>query len=364
MAKIEDKGGTLEQTANQTPASTLEIKKDTTELSSGNQAKSTPKKDAVDELGVPIALKEVMAKKRKADKEMRETEKKERAKKTVKDTEDIAVEEPEKTEVAVPAGDTAKERFEEVLIDPRLVAAGRAKNWSDEKIIKQAEEDESVLVDLADALDILNARRKEPEQQPEKKESKPALSKVELDKEAVKTLSDNYGEDVVSKIISPLADRLNEAIDTINALRGGVDKFSEGQKKEANARRMRTADEIFDKVANTYPVLGKTTDIPTLEDGSYSQRSPIYQERNKIFKIADMFHNSNGGSFEDAMKDAMRWYGGGNVDALKRKVIADINEQAKGHLPRPTAKKVEPSYETREEEGVAIVRAAKERAVK
>jgi len=246
-------------------------------------------------------------------------------------------------------------------IDPRLVAAGRARGWSDEKIIKVAEEDESILETLAEAMDVVKKAggvvtsevKPAPKTEDEKK-SEDSLKKVVLDDEALSDLREQFGDKAVDAAILPLTEKLNSAIDAVNALRGDV----AGQKKVSAQvsfnRKIASANRVFDEASETFPTLGKTKDLPKSADGKIDATSAAFVERSKIFDIASGFE-SLGMPFDVAMKNAMQWYAGGDNKSLQRKIVKDLNERKKKFSPRPLSKKTQKTYKSREAEGVALI---------
>ena len=178
-----------------------EIKKDEEVKSE----ESTSDEDTKDEFGVPASVHKVLEEMKSEVKEEPEEETKEESVETDEDTEESVEseteEEPEEGEEK-PEGPPSED-YEE--IDPRLVAAARARGWSDEKIVSVAEEDESILEALVDTMETVRRERPVSRKAPVAK-TKEAIEKVKLDAEALKDWKEHYGDDVVDKVISPLAE--------------------------------------------------------------------------------------------------------------------------------------------------------------
>ena len=81
----------------------------------------------------------------------------------------------------------------------------------------------------------------------------------------------------------------------------------------------------------------------------------MVQERQKVWGIAQQFY-ANGGTFEGAMKEAMRWYHGSNANKdVKHKVIKELKEQEARIMPKRQEAIVEKEYASDEERKAAVI---------
>jgi len=253
----------------------------------------------------------------------------------------------------------ADDEYEE--IDLRLITAGRRRGWSDEKIIKIAETDESILSDLADSYDDQRRKPAEPvKAEPVKVEAKQKeeFSVVAFDKEKLKLFSDEYGSEVVSDVIEPLADKLNVAIATINRINANMDGFNEEKKVDILNKNIQTANEVFDSEVENFPVFGKTVDL------SNDINHPAFKVRSEIYDTAEMFQQKQGGSFKRAMQQAMFWYLGQNSEGIaEKKIVKQLNARKTKFSPRPTNKAGKKRvFKTENERKIAEISEAKRKA--
>jgi len=284
---------------------------------------------------------------------------------TTDDGSDADAEVSDKEEAVIPekTSSEAEADEEQEQIDPRLVAAARRRGWSDEKIVRIAETDETILEDMANLMDDLTGRET-PAEPTEKAEKEPEkISKVNIDDELEK-LSEEYGDDVVTKVIRPLTEKLNANTDVLNEMKGVIDELSQGRKVETDAENVRIANKIFDEEAETYPAFGQTKDLPRTANGQYDTRSSAYKEREAVFDTAVMFMAAKGMSFNSAMREALTWYAGKSKSAnVESSLIKKLNARKKKFSPRPTRRKGEHKvYASKDEEKRAVIAEAKKKA--
>ncbi len=238
----------------------------------------------------------------------------------------------------------AEKAEESEEIDPRLVSAARRRGWSDEKIISMAETNPDVLQDLASLMEE-KISRKEVEVQVEEK-AEGAVPKVELGEDALKEMSDTYGEEVVRKVIQPLAESLNTTIEALNDVRDNVSGIQQKSNVQTEVANIHIADELFDAVDSK--VLGKTKDLPIGSDGLYDSRNREFQARAEVYKTARMFQQT-GMPFKEAVQEALHHFKGKQGDdTLRAKIVEDINVRKTKFTARPTRKHTQKTYATKE----------------
>jgi len=243
-------------------------------------------------------------------------------------------------------------------IPQEQVNIARRRGWSDEMIVEIAEKHPEILEDmvaLAGQQTIQPQVETKVETAPKEKREVQGVDKVELDAEALKKMKESYGDEVVDSVILPLVGGLNTTIDQLEALRGQVNGVEQTNQANQAKRNFDEANAVFDGLAETFKVFGKTDELPRLADGTYNVNSPAIQAREEVFKVATAFQAS-GMSWTDSLKQAVQWYKGGHVEkSLERKIVKDLNSRKKKFSPRPTSKKTKQAFKSREDEGVHIV---------
>jgi hypothetical protein len=231
-------------------------------------------------------------------------------------------------------------------IDPRLVAAGRAMNWTDERIQTIAETDESILADLANRLDKADGHRTDKEEEAPVKDDETV---AELSDEAIKKLREKHGDEVVDTFILPALKNKAELASIKKSL-SKVDDFEAGQKADAAARTqkhiVKVANEAFDHYSKQFKELGLTKDMKCYPNKRPVPGQPMVEVREKIFEVAHMFHEQ-GHDIHTAMDEAMTWYAGTQKDErLKRQLVKDVKGQKKRFTVKPNQRKVKRVYKT------------------
>jgi len=241
-------------------------------------------------------------------------------------------------------------------VDPKLIAAGRELGWSDDKILAIVETDESVLTDLAD----LQASRKKDESDG-KDEQEGAESAVLTDEQKV-SLREKMGDEVADILI-----KQQEDLRSVSEELADVRKFRASSEEDAaravSMRKLETANEIFDRAFDTFPEIGKTDELPRTPDGSIRTMSNECKVRSEIYSVAEMFFQTNGGSFESAMDEALSWYGGRDgKKSVVRTVVKDLNRRKRKFSPKPTKKKTKLVFKDANQKAGYIVKQAKRKA--
>ena len=328
-----------------------------------------------DENGVPSALTRILDKIRGKKETPEDTEENQDTKSEDLDKKESS-DDSKGTEVSEEKekGETSKSEDEKEEIDSRLVAAGRRRGWSDEKIVSLAESTPGVLEDLADLMDALdksNAPKsdfeKNQNKEVEKEKPEPQVSKIdkfELNEKAIGELKEKYGneavEGMIDNLLRPLTGRLNDTVEQLNSLRGTLQEKEEAQTQDEQISVFENVNEVFDKKSEDFPELGKYSDMSVR--GELDKNSKAYQTRSQLYDVTMMFYN-NGHSLSDSIDSAFRWYKGeGAEKVMQKKVVKDLKDRTKKFSPKPSHKKVQKTYKTPEDEGVSIVDEAKKKA--
>lgn len=233
---------------------------------------------------------------------------------------------------------------EYVEIDPRFSVAAKAYGWSNDRIIQYANEHEDIdIITLAGRMEELTVTT------PAKKEE------TLIDEAALDTLAeaDPNMAQMLRGIVEPMAKRFKENTSELETLRGQLGTHEQDRVNKEEVRNQATADELFD--ASEITALGKTSDIPKYPDGTYVVENSLVAEREKIWKVAQQFY-AGGGSFREAVTNAMQWYSGGSAKKdAKRNVIKELKDQEKRVMPKRQETKVEKTYANEEERKAAII---------
>jgi len=282
------------------------------------------------------------------DKTEKEEEKKTEEK--ADDTEQAETEEAG-SEESEPEGDEDEED-----IDQRLVNAGRRRGYSDEKIIKLAEENPGVLEDIADLYDNIDntsgSRRTEVStSEPPPKKVVDELKKLELkslDEEALAKLSSEFGADVVEKVIRPLSDNVKTVSDALDKIQGSMAEQTTAQQEDVLGRKSMLVNQICDDASETFKVFGTFSKLPKDADGNIDVTSQPFRARMELFETALAFE-STGIRFETALEEAFNWFKGKYGEAeTARKLVHKLNKNRKRMSPRPTKKHTVKKYDSKE----------------
>ncbi|KKN19303.1 hypothetical protein LCGC14_0947020 [marine sediment metagenome] len=250
--------------------------------------------------------------------------------------------------------------YEHIELDPRLEAAGKKLGWSEDKIIKVAETDISILEDLANQFEQDETHR----QDTEVDEEKGAKDKADLvDEEALAKFKKEHG-DAANDIVDVITRRVEAKFaDQFKK----VDDFELTSKEkalqEASMQRGAIANDVFDRHVKTFKEFGLTKDLPKSQSGEIFTNSPAMTVRAKVYKVADMFHQTNGGSFESAMNEALTWYAGTQgVTNATRQVVKDLKDNQKRFSPKPTRRRMVKVFKNTDAKAANIVQQARKKA--
>ena len=246
----------------------------------------------------------------------------------------------------------------DVVLDPRLEAAGAKQGWSKDKMILIAKTDISILEDLADHFEANDTHR----QDVVKKDGEDTpVGDSELTEEAITQLKEKLGDVAANIIISMKKE--NQALSTkLKSVDDFTAKTKADAENQADARRYEVASELFDNNEATFPEFGKTTDLP-LKDGKLDLNSEQMKSRNKVYAVAEMFLKQNGGTFSSAMNDALIWYHGkSGSNTAYRQVVKDLNDNKKRFSPKPSRRKMIRVFKNKQAKGADIVKQAKKAA--
>ena len=238
-----------------------------------------------------------------------------------------------------PAGEESNDGTpaEEVLeVEPELYDAAKEHGWDDERIAKYYKEDKAVLEALA--------KNHKPAAAPivkEEEKSKPALEPVALDAKALNDMKEQYGDDVVNNVISPLLTKLNQTIETVNRQEENHKKSAADASRQESTQRYQTFQNEMDRLGSQYEIFGTWEKVPQTKEGQIDTNSPMFKSRDEVWRTAQLL-NRTGSDWKTAVEDSVAMYKGRNLENLvQANLIKKLNAQKLKFTPRPTAKKVE-----------------------
>lgn len=240
-------------------------------------------------------------------------------------------------------------------IDSRLIAAARRFGWSDEKIVRVAEDDETILQDLANLVDTVVSQQgltktpvKLTREAEDISDDDSGLKGFELNSEELKRLEDEHGKDVTN-LIGFLSTKLNDTINELNTMKSNVDGVRQTDVDRETKNKLDLANTAFDSAAEVFPILGETNKLNMLSDGSYDREHPSFKARDELFTVAQSFEQM-GLPFDKAIGEALNWYAGkSGVKRVEDKMVKELNLRKKKFTNRPSRKKTEQTFASEDE---------------
>ncbi len=234
----------------------------------------------------------------------------------------------------------------EVTISEEVKRAATAAGWSEEKIAKYAKDDPEVLETLAklydDTVSVDDVPTPPVSIKKEKEEKKNVLDKSAIAEEDLRAIRDQYGDEVVDKVVTPLVDKLNSVIDIVNAQSEQGQAVQKVVDNVTLQHREREFHSQLDQLSEAFPVFGKWENVPRNKKGEVDLASPAFKARAEVWIAADGMQKM-GMDWGRALSNAVALYKGRHLeDQIRSQVIAKLNKQKKQFSPRPTSKKTTP----------------------
>lgn len=223
---------------------------------------------------------------------------------------------------------------EKDLIPQEQVDIARKLGWSDERIIKTAEDTPEELKKMVELLSKPDPTQRElPKVEVPKEEKKvtPKLDHIKLDDlgelepESAKAVS------VILKAHNSLIDRTNKQTEQLESLGEQTSTIEKRSQDEA----MGKIDSFFDTASEHLPELGKVGSLTPDQS----------KARTEVYGIATIFQRTRGVSERQALEDATYLFGLGKIDLdtieqeAENRVKEKLNKQKKKMSPRPGGKK-------------------------
>jgi len=232
-------------------------------------------------------------------------------------------------------------------ISPNFIAAAEKAKWSAEQIVEYASDKTNA--DLDSSIDILFKVE-------EKKEVK----------EEVKAEVEPEKKEAEVETIETLSETLKKTREELDNLKKGLGTVQEKTSQEEQIRQVNMANGMFDRFAESFPVFGKTEDLPRVPDGSgrLVPTDPAFKAREEVWNRAVRLSKADEKlSFKDALTESLEIYEGKNYKSrVKDDVIKAIKNKSEQVTPRKSRKNVVKTYESEDDRKRAVVDAAAEKA--
>jgi hypothetical protein len=250
------------------------------------------------------------------------------------DTEDSDSEEEEDGEEKAEADDSHEEKVETEPIPQNQVDIARKLGYSDEEIIKTAEDHPERLenmVRLYSEPSLIQRELPQVEVQKEEKKEVPKLDQIKLD-----DLGDLDPDS--AKVVTTLLKAHNDLIAHTNKQSEELQRLGEqsaGIEKKEQQKVNNKIDLYFDGASDDLPELGKTATLTPAQA----------KVRTEVYGISKILQNTRGMSDAKALEEATLLFGLSKVDLetiekeAEEKVKEKLNKQKKKMSPRPGGKK-------------------------
>ncbi len=256
--------------------------------------------------------------------------------------------------------DDEESDVEEFVLTDEIKEAAKAAGWDDDRIAKYAKEDPDVLRLLSAQYAYEPDIPSEPANEP-KKEEQERLGKIELSQKALEEMKEQYGDEVVNDVISPLVEKLNKVVEVLEAQAGQSQAAQQAVSSVVMAEREKGFQEKLDMLDEQFPVFGKWENVPRDKTGQVDVKSPQFKARAEVWVTAQSLEKA-GYDWGSALDNAIAMYKGKHLEsAVKSKVIRDLNGRKKLFTAQPTHKKTKP---VKLEGKQAAIQAVKEAAQK
>jgi hypothetical protein len=222
------------------------------------------------------------------------------------------------------------------LISEKFIAAASELGWDDETIKEFAADYKDE--ELDEMIPFLDVEKSQQEEVPVKEDEKKPQEKK----------SDKEESEELKAMRQELADLKKEF--------GAVKEDKAAKEQVDLANRV---DSIFDKASEKFEVFGKTEELPKFpagpRKGELIPTSPAYKARTDVFGVAAKLL-AGGSSVDEAMKDALDWYKGKNLEKdVKRNLVKDLKSKEKKLSAKRMGKETVKVYKDDDEEKSEVV---------
>lgn len=234
-----------------------------------------------------------------------------------------------------------------VLIEADIYEAAKASGLSDDEIV-------SLFKTNGDALKKLIPVTKKSET-PQEEQKAVALEQLKLSDDDISQLKDQYGEEVIDKVVQPLIAKLNQTIDIVNQ-QANLSKVVEKNLSRQNAtERFNDFNNKLDKLAESYEMFGKWENVPQA-DGKIAMDNPTIKVRKEVWNKACQLQAA-GVNWDTAVDDAVAWYKGKHLEQVaEAKLIKKLQEKKQQFTARPMSRKVAPEKLSGEQAKIALIK--------
>jgi len=259
---------------------------------------------------------------------------------------------------------TSEEKPVETKISEDFVEAARRANWTDNQIIEFSEGYTNVELD-AMINDLGGSSEPAKSDLVDKDQDKKVADALNISEETLTELKETNPV-LVEKVLQPLITKNKNLEENLNTLKTGLGVVQKDKVHNEAVTRENAANKVFDKVAEQFPVFGKTKELARFPDGRIVPQGLAFEARNEVWQAAiKLFRGSNSKTyaFSNALDEAMDMYKGRHLkDDIEQDVVKRIKKKQENLTPKKSRKNVVKTYASEDEKKAAIVRKAAEDA--
>ncbi len=219
-------------------------------------------------------------------------------------------------------------------ISDNFTNAARSAGWSDEQIIKVAEEYNNA--DLEKLIPFIDGKKTEekPTVEEKKTEEKKVVDSLNIDDKTLKS----YLEKIESAIDAKYQEKFGK-------IEQGLKTAEQDRSNNKAKQYQTTADSFFDKASKDFPVFGTTDKLLRFPEGTPQAGQVIpageaFEARNAVWKAATAFH-AMGEDWNKSLEEALVWYKGKNMEKdVRSKVLKDLKSKEKKLSPKRSERSV------------------------
>jgi hypothetical protein len=248
-------------------------------------------------------------------------------------------------------------------ISDKFIEVARESGWNDKDISEFAKNYNNK--ELVDLIPFLKEEKKEETAlpgNPPKGKIEPKAEKVEQKQETIQEKKeDKTSVEELKKIIEQLLQ------EKIGPIKESLHKAEQDRTAKAVSQYQESADDFFDRTAKDFPVFGSTKELIKFPEGTprAGQIVPagkVFEARNAVWKTATAFHQT-GETWTNSLQEALDWYKGKNAEKdIHSRIVKELKSNEKRLSPKRTEHKVEKKFANEQEEKVAIIEEAMEKA--
>lgn len=174
----------------------------------------------------------------------------------------------------------------------------------------------------------------------------------------------------IDEKLKPYVDQIAKALEAKYQEKiGAIEESLKDAEQERSLKKVSefqtTADSFFDKLAENYPVFGKTEELlryPAGDPraGDIIPHGPAYEARQKVWETAKVFQQM-GTPWDKALDEAAAWYRGKNLEKdVRSKVVKELKKNEKRLSPKRSEHTVLKEFSNPSDERTAVIEQLKQ----